>query len=244
MRLKPFFNYFGSKYRLAKYYPEPKYPIIIEPFAGAAGYSVWHSANEVALAEKDDVSLVWQYLITANTKELEELPLLSEPDEDIRTWRLTPAQELLIAWNLSCGDPRPRFTLNGFAKKYRSPFPGNAKDGRGYENFWGEKRRARIARQATSIRHWAAQYRDYRELPNIRATWFIDPPYARSGKLYRQNGIDYTELAEWCRTRKGQVIVCEQAGATWLPFEPFRGLKRGGHGQSATARQELVWTTG
>ena len=36
----PLFCYFGSKYRAAPHYPKPLYPHIIEPFAGAAGYSL------------------------------------------------------------------------------------------------------------------------------------------------------------------------------------------------------------
>ena len=33
------------------------------------------------------------------------------------------------------------------------------------------------------------------------------------------NDIDYSALADWCHSRKGQVIVCENEGADWLPFE-------------------------
>lgn len=54
------------------------------------------------------------------------------------------------------------------------------------------------------------------------ATWFIDPPYrGRPGSHYRYGSklIDYTNLAAWCQMLPGQVIVCEQHGADWLPFE-------------------------
>jgi len=37
------FSYFGSKARIGNKYPKPIYDTIIEPFAGAAGYSYAHS---------------------------------------------------------------------------------------------------------------------------------------------------------------------------------------------------------
>jgi hypothetical protein len=33
-RLRPFFSFYGGKWRIARHYPTPKYDIIIEPFAG------------------------------------------------------------------------------------------------------------------------------------------------------------------------------------------------------------------
>jgi len=35
------FSYYGSKSKLAQHYPTPKYDTIVEPFAGAAGYSLY-----------------------------------------------------------------------------------------------------------------------------------------------------------------------------------------------------------
>jgi hypothetical protein len=37
--LKPFFNYYGGKWRVARRYAPPEHDLIIEPFAGAAGYA-------------------------------------------------------------------------------------------------------------------------------------------------------------------------------------------------------------
>lgn len=64
---------------------------------------------------------------------------------------------------------------------------------------------------------------DYADAPDIEATWFIDPPYQRvaKGYTYGASDIDFDVLAEWCRSRRGQVIVCEQEGADWLPFRPL-----------------------
>ena len=53
--LKPFFSYFGGKWRTAKHYPGPSRDLIIEPFAGSAGYSVRHPHKAVIL---NDLSLI------------------------------------------------------------------------------------------------------------------------------------------------------------------------------------------
>ena len=77
---------------------------------------------------------------------------------------------------------------------------------------------------------------DYRTAPDVEATWFIDPPYQAVKRGYHSN-IDYDALAKWCRSRKGLVIVCEQAGATWLPFKPLVSIK----GTNNKVSTEAVW---
>ena len=90
----------------------------------------------------------------------------------------------------------------------------------GNEEFPRFKNRTR--KWVASIKHWRIFSKTYRELPDIEATWFIDPPYCGpAGRYYKYNKIDYDDLADWCQTRKGQVIVCEGAGAEWLPFRPL-----------------------
>ena len=37
--------------------------------------------------------------------------------------------------------------------------------------------------------------------------------------------IDYAQLAEFCRSRLGQTIVCEKAAASWLPFVPMKNMR-------------------
>jgi len=64
-----------------------------------------------------------------------------------------------------------------------------------------------------------------------------DPPYEKAGSRYRFNRIDYSALAQWCKERNGQVIVCEQDNATWLPFEHLRF----GRNASNKDYKELVW---
>ena len=53
--LKPFFCYYGGKWRVAKRYPAPVNDTIIEPFAGAAGYSTRYYNKNVILYDIDPV---------------------------------------------------------------------------------------------------------------------------------------------------------------------------------------------
>ena len=40
MKIGPLFKWFGSKWQSAKRYPPPQYTLIVEPYAGGAGYSL------------------------------------------------------------------------------------------------------------------------------------------------------------------------------------------------------------
>jgi hypothetical protein len=63
-------------------------------------------------------------------------------------------------------------------------------------------------------------------MPDIEATWFVDPPYNnRAGSYYIENSIDYVALGTWCHERRGQAIVCENEGADWLPFRSFKDVE-------------------
>ena len=65
------FSYYGSKNKIAKLNPLPKYGLIIEPFAGAAWYSVLHRDKNVLLNEKYDVIYdIWNWLINEASSEL------------------------------------------------------------------------------------------------------------------------------------------------------------------------------
>ena len=70
--LRPFFGYYGGKWRdAAKHYPPPKYQLIVEPFAGSAGYALRYHEHEVVLCERDPViAAVWEYLISVEPEEI------------------------------------------------------------------------------------------------------------------------------------------------------------------------------
>jgi hypothetical protein len=79
----------------------------------------------------------------------------------------------------------------------------------------------------------------WRYLLRVCATWFVDPPYnnaAGNGYKFGAKLLDFARLAEWCRALPGQVMVCENAGATWLPFRPL--LRQ--HGQIHST-VEAIW---
>lgn len=229
VKLSPFFKYFGSKCRSAARYPEPKHDTIIEPFCGGAGYSLNYPERQVVLSDSDKrVATVWQYLIDASPDEIMALPLM-EPGQHIRTLDVSEPARLFI----SCCVNSSQF------RNVLTQWKNGQNDG-----LWGPKWRKKVARQVTEIKHWRVACHEYDHVENSKATWFIDPPYAELDEHYaasRRNGIDYTHLADWCNSRHGQVIVCEQGGATWLPFRhlgEFAAVRNAG-GRSC---QEAIWT--
>jgi hypothetical protein len=85
--VKPIFPFYGSKWRDAKRYPPPTHGIVIEPFAGSAGYSLWHAPRKVLLIDADPIIVgVWEYLIGASEAEILALPdlELGQSTDDLR----------------------------------------------------------------------------------------------------------------------------------------------------------------
>lgn len=235
MILRPMFKFFGSKWRASARHapPLPGAPII-EPFAGSAGYSLRYGADrDVVLVERDPVvASIWRYLIDASPSEVLDLPDLpaggSVEDLDVPD----PVKALVGFW-LNSGTATPRKTAASWSRMFAE------KDQVG---GWSHATRARIAAQVPFIRKWAILERSWEDLPNPRATWFVDPPYAGAvGRHYAcgSDGIDFEALAAFCRSRRGLVIACEQEGAKWLPFEPFE-LARGSFGSRVSS--EVLWT--
>lgn len=83
----------------------------------------------------------------------------------------------------------------------------------------------------------------YETSPDVPATWFVDPPYAGAGRHYRCAEIDYPRLGGWCRARQGQTIVCENVGATWLPFSPFMVAKATSGDHRSGTSAEAIWVS-
>jgi hypothetical protein len=54
-------------------------------------------------------------------------------------------------------------------------------------------------------------------------------------------GIDFVHLGDWCRARRGQVIVCEGPRADWLPFRPFIQIKANESATGGKVSHEYVW---
>lgn len=234
--LKPFFSFYGGKFRAAPRYPSPTHGTIIEPFAGSAGYSLRHPGLDVRLYDLDErIIATWQYLIKASERDIRSLPLV-QPDGHIDDLNVGQEQKWLIGWWLNKGMTTPCLRPS---KWMREPLPGRL------ETYWGAGVRERIARQVTHIRHWSAELCTYQQVPCHVGTWFIDPPYCGPpGLRYRHSNrlINYAELAEWCRGRPGQTVVCESAGANWLPFQPFMTAKATAGRTRIGVSHEAIWS--
>lgn len=199
------FRYFGRKVRIAHLYPRPRFGHIIEPFAGAASYAL-HAENwtrEVTLVEiNPDIAELWEWLI--------------HPSTTAETFAKIPKPEVgqAMDWN---GNMADRFIMMGAVG-----------DGSKYQvTTWVEYAfRAQIANAIENIdkvKHWKIIQGDYREAPNVEASWFVDPPYqfVESGYAGTRASIDFASLGDWCRSRRGQVIACDNLAATWLDFKPL-----------------------
>lgn len=231
--LRPFWRYYGGKWRAAPMYPRPMLKTIIEPFAGAAGYAMRYPDRKVILVEKYGViAEMWRYLIGVSETEVLSLPIV-ETLADLPAC-LPEGARHLIGFCLAYADQRPRPRLSNMIR--RAFAEGRLGAG------WGEQHRALIARQVQHIRHWQVIEGDYTDAPDIEATWFVDPPYNNgAGAKYKHNSthLDYEALGRWAQGLRGQVTVCENEGADWLPFEPFATFPAGANGRQS---REVIWT--
>lgn len=230
-RLYAFFSYFGSKHRLAARYPEPRYPVIVEPFAGSAAYACRYWDRRVVLVEKNPkLCGVWRYLQRATPQEILALPLL-EPWQRADELDVCQEAQWLIGWWVGAARASPCHVLSAWARESDSA------------STWGVKRRYRIASQLRCIRHWRIIEGDYTAAPRVDATWFVDPPYQVKGVGYPNGSadIDYGHPRDWCMNLRGQVVVCENEGARWLPFQPFATVPSNQPGRTS---REAIWTRG
>jgi site-specific DNA-adenine methylase len=207
------FNYYGGKSKVASLYPAPLHSTIIEPFAGAAAYSALHSDKKVLLNDTYCVVYnIWRWLIDEATPE----GILDNVDfyvgQDIRSLDIPQPHKDLIGFCINRGNVSPCNIVQKWSCQVKSR-PNWAST----TNY----RLKQIAKTLPKIRHWSVSCVDYKQLPDIEATWFIDPPYQYGGNYYVESRIDYGELADWCKSRKGQVIVCENTKADWLIFRPL-----------------------
>jgi site-specific DNA-adenine methylase len=216
--IRPFFGYYGGKWRDAiKHYPAPQFDTIIEPFAGSAGYALRYPDRQVILCDLNPfVAEVWKYLTRVKAKEILSIPNVS-PTGTIDTLEICQEAKWLVGFWLNRAVSSPRKSPSKWMR-----------DGIRPGSFWGERVRQTIAKQVDSIRHWEIHTCSYTECPTPKAaTWFIDPPYQKAGQHYRFGSdlINYDNLAKWCKSRPGQAIVCENSGAKWLPFRKLADVK-------------------
>lgn len=223
--------YYGSKWRISKRYSQPLHDTIIEPFAGGAGYSLHHYQRNIILCDTDEiVCAVWGYLIRSTRESILRLPLLAQ-GQSVDELNICQEAKWLIGFWVNNAICRPRKTLSRWAVEDIKKSNGKC------VNFWSEGCRERLAKSVGKISHWEVRCADYREIEDVEATWFIDPPYIGMGHHYHSDELDYETLASWCKSRRGQVIVCELSGASWLPFVPFIETVNA----SKKNRKEVIW---
>jgi hypothetical protein len=180
------------------------------------------------------IAAMWRWLITVEADTVRALPRLPASGRlDDVEWPCEAAKNLAGFW-ITRGATHPNRTASAWMR-----------DSRYIQWSWGEMSIERVASQVDRIRHWQIIEGEYECAPNVEATWFIDPPYAKrgAGTRYRCSSaqIDFQRLSEFCQSRQGQVIVCEQEGADWLPFEFFHRAKANESVSGGKISNEVVW---
>jgi hypothetical protein len=245
VRLRPFFTFYGGKWRAAPFYDPPACAEIVEPFAGSAGYALRYSDRKVTLVERDPlIAATWRYLLNADPQDILGLPDI-RMDQSVDDLDICPEARLLIGWWLNGGSSQPKKRPGAWMRSAAENGGPGWTTGGG-QLSWGQRVRERIAGQLWAIRHWTLIEGDYREAGGRHATWFVDPPYQGAGRHYRfgSDSIDYAALSDWCVALRGQVIVCENVGATWLPFEPWRTIKASSAKHGGKISHEAIWLRG
>lgn len=224
--MRPFFPFYGSKWNAARRYPAPRYDLVVEPFAGSASYATYYDAPRALLIDADPIVCgVWDYLQRVSGAELAALPDLPCVGDSVDAYAIPAEAKHLIGFWINRGSSTPKRTRTAYSTRTDLG-----------QLTWGPRAKARIAAQVERIRGWRVLEGSYTVADDVEATWFIDPPYVDKGRSYRVRFSGHAELGAWCHTRRGQVIVCEAPGATWLPFEPFESFK-----SSRGRADEVAW---
>lgn len=221
-------SYFGSKANVIDRYPKPRHPLIIEPFAGTARYALRYWDKEVIIVDKYPVVVaIWKWLQQCSVGDIMKLPRKLEPGLNLDTINFD-CQEArwLMGFLCSKGVESPRRSVTKWV----------AIDRPNFANYLIIK----IAANIHKIKHWDIRLGEYSDITNQNASWFIDPPYQFGGEEYVMSNkkIEYSQLGDWCKERMGQVIVCENTKATWMPFIPMVPNKSG----RGIYKMEAIWT--
>lgn len=219
MKIRAPYSGYGGKSKIAHLYPLPEYNLVIEPFCGTAAYSWLHrrrpdgSRRDIWLNDLDPRTYsIWKFLTSAESYDIvrEIVPETVEPGMKVSEF-IPPEHPGLVEL---C-----RAEANQGTQGAKGVHDQITKMG---AKCW--KVRRKLLEVIPEVANWKITNVPYQDLANTEATWFVDPPYSNAaGSRYRLGSdlIDYSQLGSWCRDRRGQTIVCENEGATWLPFEKF-----------------------
>lgn len=214
------FPYFGRKQAIVAAYPPPLYDVIVEPFAGSMSYACHHRPTSAIGVEADsEVVDLWHRLLGMSR---DEIAAMREPEVG------TVSTDLLVRL---CA-----YSDHSISSPALKVTPKMAR-------VWRQMRRVLITDHEWARRSVGVSLGSFADAPDVEATWFVDPPYQvyagtkRGGYRIGADRLDFGQLAEWVRTRRGQVVVCEQAGADWLPFSPLRSVRSASNARST----EVVW---
>ena len=218
-------SYYGSKKSIIDYYPPPKYGKIIEPFVGAGSYALKYWDRRVTIMDKYEVIyMIWKWLQSCERKDIDNLPHRLMQGQTLNDFKFSCNEaKLLMGFIIAKGIERPRVKPTERAIVDRPNTINLALN--------------KIKNYLPKIKHWEIIHGSYQDLPNEEVTWFIDPPYQFGGATYVENKIDFPALGEWCKSRQGQVIVCENTKADWMDFKPMI-VNKGTHIKTT----EAIWS--
>lgn len=220
-------SYYGSKTNIIDSYPKPMFDKIIEPFAGTARYALKYFEKDVLLIDKYEVIVnIWKYLQQCSIEDIKRLPHFLKGGQRLDDFTFDcQAEKDLIGFLAGFGMQRPRVSASVKRMNMRPNHINYSLN--------------RIAKNLYKIKHWDIRVGSYDDTHNYKATWFVDPPYQVGGQayVYSNKNIDFNSLSTWCKSRNGQVIVCENIKADWLNFKSMAT-----HKGVSGMQKEVIWT--
>lgn len=210
-------SYYGAKTKLVHHYPTPKEDLIIEPFAGSARYALEYWERDVLLVDKYDVVVkLWEWLQQCSPKDILSLPIPKVGDKIKRDDFDCDEQFWLMGFSIANGTSSPQQSVSKFGVS---------------SEYYFKHKIEKYVSHLPKIKHWEIIQGSFEDIPNQKATWYVDPPYQFGGERYKESNkkIDFEKLGKWCESREGQVIICENTKADWMDFKPmiqFNGLRK------------------
>lgn len=230
--MKPFFSYYGAKYIVSGHLGPPRNHTVVEPFAGSACYSTrWNAQKAMLYDISPDVCDLWHFLINCSETDITDIPDSFEHMDEVLA--LPRGAQLLVRFWVAKGRAEPTNVLSPWYFTWRG-----SSDCR----VWGPAVKARIIAQKPFISKWQIDQCGWDGIPVIDAHWHVDPPYNNSpGSRYPFSEIDFAALSEWCRNLPGEVDVCENLGADWLPFKHLCNVVSSRGRRTGKVSQEALW---